>query len=141
MIREAKLSDMPEILRMARLFAESLDIPLDDESALDTAEGLIKSENAVLLIGDGVMASALAYPLYLNRYITIAQELFWWVDKDKRGNGSGREILVGLEQWARNIGAHQLSMMTMQGASPRFVEQVYLDNGYKPFENTYIKEF
>ena len=140
-IREAELSDLPELMRMGRLFAKSIGIPMHDESTLDTVEGLIDSDDAVLLIGDGVMAGALAYPLYLNKHITVAQELFWWVDEDKRGNGSGREVLAGLEKWAQGIGAHYLSMMTMQGTSPSFVERVYLDNGYKPFENTYIKVF
>ena len=141
MIREAKSSDFPELLRMGRGFSESIGIPMDDESALDMAERLIDSDDSVLLIGDGVMAGALAYPLYFNKNIVVAQELFWWVDKDKRGNGIGRDILEALEQWALGVGAHQLMMLAVHDTSPDFVEQVYLHNGYKPFENTFVKAF
>ena len=141
MIREAKSSDFPELLRMGRGFSESLGIPLDDVSALDMAERLIDSDDAVLLIGDGVMAGALAYPLYFNKNVVIGQELFWWVDKDKRGNGVGRDILDALEQWAKSVGASQLTMLAMQDTSPDFVDQVYLHNGYKPFENAFVKAF
>ena len=139
MIREAEFSDFPEIIRMGREFSESIGVPLDDESTLDTAENLIKSDSSVLLIGEGVMAGALAYPLYLNNNIIIAQELFWWVDKDKRGNGIGRELLTALEQWAKSVGAQQLIMIAMSNTSTEFVEQVYLRNGYKPFEKTFVK--
>ena len=129
MIREAELSDLPEIIRMGRLFAQSLGIPLDDETTLDTAENLIASDSSVLLIDEGVMAAALAYPLYLNKHITVAQELFWWVDEDKRGNGLGRDVRDALEDWAQGVGANQLTMIAMSDTSTEFVEQVYLRNG------------
>ena len=140
MIREAELSDLPELVRMGRLFAQSIGIPLDDESTLDTLENLIDSESSVLLIGEGVMAGALAYPLFFNKDITVAQELFWWADKDRRGSGIGRDILMSLEQWAQSIGAHHLTMLAMD-TSPEYVDAVYIRNGYKPFEKTFVKGF
>ena len=139
MIREAQISDFPEIIRMGREFAKSIGIPLDDESTLDTAENLIESDSSVLLIDEGVMAGVMAYPLYLNKNIVVAQELFWWVDEDKRGNGTGREILEAMENWARGVGANQLTMIAMSDTSPEFIEQVYLRDGYKPFEKTFVK--
>jgi len=138
-IREAGASDFPEIIRMGRAFAKSIGIPLDEESTLDTAVNLIDSENSVLLIGEGVMAGATAYPLYFNKNVVIAQELFWWVDKDKRSNGIGREILAELERWAQSVGASQLTMLAVHDTSPDFVSQVYLRNGYHPFEKTFVK--
>ncbi|KKL84866.1 hypothetical protein LCGC14_1960440 [marine sediment metagenome] len=139
MIREAEFSDFPEIIRMGRLFAKSLGVAVDDESILDTAENVINSSESVLLIGEGVMAAALAYPFYFNKNMIVAQELIWWVDKEKRSSGLGRELLTALEQWAKSVGAQQLIMIAMSDTSTEFVEQVYLRNGYKPFEKTFVK--
>ena len=139
MIREAELSDLPEIVRMGRLFGAAVGAPIDDESILDTAENVINSDESVLLIGEGVMAAALTYPFYFNKNMLVAQELIWWVDKDKRGSGVGRDLLMALEQWAKGIGATQLIMIAMSDTSTEFVERVYLRNGYKPFEKTFVK--
>lgn len=139
MIREAEISDLPEVIRMGREFAKSIGIPLDDESTLDSAENLINTDFGVLLIGDGSMAGALAYPLFFNKNILIAQELMWWVDREKRGTGAGMEILEALEAWARNVGAKQLSMLAIHDTSPDYVDSVYIKNGYKPFEKSFVK--
>ncbi len=139
MIREAEISDLPEIVRMGRLFGAAVGAPVDDVSILDTAENVINSDESVLLIGEGVMAAALAYPFYFNKTMLVAQELIWWVDKDKRGSGIGRDLLMALEQWAKGVGATQLIMIAMSDTSTEFVERVYLRNGYKPFEKTFVK--
>jgi len=139
MIREAEISDLPEIIRMGVLFADSLGIPFDLETTIETAEKVMTSDDSVLLVDDGAMAAAVTYPLFLNKDIIIAQELLWWVDKDKRGTGVGRDILEALEEWARIVGADKLTMIAMHDTSPDFIDQVYLSNGYEPFEKTFVK--
>ncbi len=140
-IREATGDDLGEIFRMGRAFADAVGVPFDEDSAAQTAVHLIEGDDGVLLIGDGAMAGALAYPLFLNHNIKAAQELFWWVDKDRRGNGLGTDLLESLEQWAQSVGADQLVMLSMHASTPQFIDNVYLANGYKPFEKTYIKVF
>jgi len=140
MIRQAVIEDMPEILEMGKAFADSLGIPFDEQTAIGTANDLINSADSVLLIERGAMAGAVAYPLFLNQHIKIAQELFWWVDKKKRGNGIGIQILNALELWAESIGASQLTMLAMHNSSD-YVDNIYLAHGYTPFERTFIKAF
>ena len=140
MIRQAVIEDMPEILEMGKAFAGSLGIPFDEQTAVKTAGELINSADGVLLIDDGAMAGALAYPLFFNQHIKVAQELFWWVDKEKRSNGIGIQILDALELWAESIGASQLTMLAMHN-SPTYVDNIYLANGYTPFERTFVKAF
>lgn len=139
MIRQAEISDLPEIVRMGVLFAASVGIPFDIETTLETAEKVMSSPDSVLLVDDGAMAAAVTYPLFLNKNIKIAQELLWWVDKDKRGTGVGHDILNALEEWAQSVGADKLTMMAMHDTSPDFIDQVYLRNGYQPFEKTFVK--
>jgi len=140
-IRQAEISDLPEIVRMGILFADSVGIPFDYDTTLETAGKVMSSPDSVLLVGGGTMAAAVTYPLFLNNNIKIAQELLWWVDKDKRGTGVGGDILLALEEWAKSVDADKLIMMSMHDTSPDFIDQVYLRNGYQPFEKTFVKDF
>lgn len=141
MIREAAEDDLLDILAMGEAFSRSIGVPFDPGSATETARHLMEHPDGVLLFDDGAMAGALAYPLFLNHNIKVAQELFWWVDPEQRGNGLGTDLLEGLETWAQSVGADQLVMLSMHTSSPNFIDNVYLANGYKPFERTFIKVF
>ena len=139
LIREATLDDMPEILRMGVLFCKQAGIQPDAESIRTTAYELMDSDASVILIGDGAMAGALAYPMYMNRDIIVAQELFWWVDKDKRNEGAGAKIMAALELWAKSIGAKRMTMIGLE-SSPAHIDAFYKSSGYKPLEISYWKD-
>ena len=141
MIRHAEISDLPEIIRMCTAFCKTVGVPIDEQSAIDTTVNLINSDLGVALIGDGSMAGAIAFPMFFNKNILAAQELVWWVDKDKRSGGEGMEMLKALESWAGSVGAKQLIMLSMSDTSPQHVDELYLNNGYKPLEKTFVKVF
>jgi len=138
-IREANHSDIPEIIRMGELFSKEAGLEPDAETIAETMSGVIDSDDGLLLIGDGAMAIAVAYPLFMNSSIKVVQELAWWVDVEKRSGGIGRALLNGIQDWAINIGANRIMMIALE-SSPDHVDRFYRINGFKPMEKTYFKE-
>jgi GNAT superfamily N-acetyltransferase len=138
-MRDATESDIDDILKMGAEFTDALGVIYDPESALKTAKWLMDADDGVLLIDEGAMAGALIYPHFFNQGRKIAQELFWWVSEPYRGNGVAMQLLRGLEDWAKNNGASALHMVAMNELGN--VGQIYERRGYKPLEQTYMKEF
>ena len=138
-MRLATIDDMDEILRMGKSFADALNEPSDIDSIEDTAINLIDDDIGVLLIEEHAMAGALVVPNFFDMNRLIATELFWWVDKEARGNGAGKRLLNGLESWARSKGAERLSMIAMDSLSD--VGKLYERAGYCKFETSYLRKF
>lgn len=137
MIREAELTDLPEISRMGAAFAKAAGLPADMQAILDTAEHMINTEGSVILITDGGMIGGIAYPHFFNNEVLIVQELFFWVDEDQRGNG--RLLLDSFEDWAVGIGAHKVMMIALESQRPQAVGNLYKRRGYTCLEHTYQK--
>lgn len=136
-MRHATKEDIPEIVRMGEDFCKALHEEYDEDSIAETALSLIENPDAVLLFEDGGMAAAMVIPAFLNYGVLNAAELFWWIDPEKRGNGSGLELLKGLEMWARSKGADRLSMIEMSGFE---VGKLYEKHGFEKAETTFVKQ-
>lgn len=144
MIREAQRADLLAILRMGRAFSEAINETHDRESIVQTAEWLMTDPGATLQVWENGeihgMAAAILVPVFIDRSRTQATELFWWVDPDSRQSGAGRDLLNGLESWAKAQGAARLSMMSMHSLD-NGVGKLYERAGYVLTEQTYIKDF
>ncbi len=139
-MREATYKDIPEIVRMGKAFADAVEEDHDIESIEQTAHELIDSDIGVILIDKHAMAGALVVPNFFHKSRLIATELFWWVDKEARGNGAGQRLLNGLESWAKSKDAERLTMVGMESLDPR-VGILYQRAGYRKFETTYVRTF
>lgn len=82
----------------------------------------------------------LSSPLYANRDVRVAGELFWWVDEAARGSGVGVQLLEKIEQQAVAKGIHLLSMMTLESVNPQASGALYERAGYRLSEHTYHKQ-
>ena len=90
MIRPAVETDIPAIVRMARLFYDTTTYteitPMDDDTVADLAQQLMGS---VLLVAEqqnqlvGMVGLVIA-PFFFNRSILTAHEVVWWVDPGAR---------------------------------------------------------
>lgn len=147
-IRQATPDDLSDILRMGSdFFAASGFAAIADAdtlSMIETAEGLMKNEAAVLLVADidgelVGMAGAVSYPFYFNREHLTGQELFWWVDPRHRSDGAGKALMEGIEAWARSIGMHSLMMVAIPSLEGESVGKLYQRAGFKPAEQNYIR--
>lgn len=137
MIREAESSDLPELMRMGLAFTASIHQPLDPEIFVNTLENMMDNDDAFLVITEGGTASGLVYASYLDGNL-MAQELWWWVDEDKRANGIGGALLSAFETWAASKGANRILLTATHDSTD--IGPFYISHGYQPQEHIYMKD-
>lgn len=135
MIREATVSDIPEIMAMGKAFADEAGVTervgWDDTAVHTLLEQLIDSPDGILLVGDRCMIGGLvfAHPFSGRR---VFQEMFW------RSHGrEGLRLLQAAEDKARELGAERSVMIGMHDLPS--VGKLYARRGYEPAEQAYIK--
>lgn len=142
MIRLANNNDMPELLRMGKLFFDTSGYSdITSFNKKDTKILLKKLIREGLLLTDGksAMLGFLVFPIFMNSSCLIAQELFWWVDKDSRGTGVGVEILKKAEELAKEYGASSMIMLSIKELDGDRVNKLYEKLGYKQREQSFVR--
>lgn len=145
MIRPATPEDIPHILRMGRLFWSQTayaSLPYCIDSMAFSCRQMMGAGLLLMAETTGQVSGsigALTCPLYANRAILAAAELWFWVEPDHRSSGVGKELLLGLEAAAKARGVHLLSMLALEAVEPEKAKQIYLRAGYTPAEHTYLK--
>lgn len=145
-IRSATLNDAQAILSMGQKFHSiaGFEFNYDHISVLKTIQQLIVEPNGILLIAEseGVpigMIGGLIYPHYMDNSHLTGQELFFWVNPEKRGSSVAVELLKSCESTAKERGAQSFSMMSLANVNPEKANKLYLKLGYKPLEHTFTK--
>lgn len=140
-MRQAATEDVAEILRMGELFFNSNVWPegvfFNKESAELTAHNLIENEDSIIIIDEGGMIAGMVFPFYFTGEIA-GQELFWWVDEERRGS-LGLRLITALENWARGRGAKHFSMVALEAGSPEKISRVYERRGYLAMEHHFMR--
>ena len=142
MIRLAILDDMPELLRMGKAFFDVSGYgKLTDFNAQDTELILISliEQDSLLTDGKGGMIGFLVFPMFMNSSYTLSQELFWWVDEDKRKTKLGVELLKAAEHQSKSLGAESMIMLSINDLNGDKVNKLYESLGYKRQEQTYTR--
>lgn len=142
-IRKGTTRDFEAILDMAREFwgYTSYTEPFDRESVLSWIKTshdhglLVVLEKAMRPVG---FAAAILSPLLGNRKVFMATEIGYWINVESRG--FGRELLVGLEEAAREVGASYMNMVALQTLMPKRAEHLYEKAGYQKAETLWMKE-
>lgn len=112
----------------------------DYESTLDTLLQLMQSGVVKVATQDSEVvgiAGGIIYPWYFNKQDITAQEVFWWVEPDHRGNGLGKELFKAFEDAIKQKGAKSLTMVALD--SNKDIGKVYKKEGYSPSEHSYIR--
>lgn len=68
---------------------------------------------------------------------TVATELFWFVNKESRGQGL--KLFNEFERWAEVQGAKRISMIHLTNLAPDALRKLYLKRGYREVEVHFIK--
>ena len=142
MIRPAEENDLPILLRMGKAFFDASGYNKETEfNELDTEEMLKKLIEAGSLLTDGEsgMIGFLVFPIFMNNSHLIAQELFWWVDEDKRKTKLGLNLLQAAEKAAKDQGASSMLMLSLNDLNGEKVNNLYKSLGYSARETTYMR--
>lgn len=95
---------------------------------LETGICLIKEKEGVFL---GMVDQ---HPL--NPDLLIAQELMWWVTKEKRGSPLGYRLLKEFEKEAKIFGASVISIGLMEKTPVKHISKL----GYTRSETSFVKD-
>lgn len=145
MIFQATQEDIPEIIRMGRLFWSQTpysEIPFCPDSIAFTCQQMIDRRLLLIATVKGTIAGAvgaMSSPLYANRDVLVAAELFWWVEPEFRNSGIGKEMLISIEQACRDAGVYRFSMMAFEQIELEKAAAVYQRCGYVPTERSFCK--
>ena len=143
MIIQAIENEVNQILLLGNQFAEESEfVRFNSDVAIENVKKIIATNIGILflaydnskLIG---MICGIKYPDFLTGLLT-ATELFWFVDKRKRG--VGLKLLSKFESWARKENCKNIIMMHLSDSMPETVKTIYEKKGYKHLESHYIKE-
>lgn len=134
MIRSATPDDIPAIVEMGRRFYCKAGLPgeYSDQAMAHFVDGLIR--HGVVLIGARSMLGGVIAPVYCAPDWWQAVEMFWW-SEDRRGI----DLLAAFEAWARERGANEVRMSSVQASRGEAVGRVLARLGYETAETSYSK--
>lgn len=146
-IRPATEADISAIVETGARFH---DVAGWSDIASYDAEDCARSIGAMMSNGSGVflvaedagkivgIAGGVVYPLYFNAGHQSGQELFLWVDPERR-DGLGGSMLTALEAAARDAGCDSWAMIALDMMRPRETGLLYQRRGYRPSEHSWIR--
>ena len=148
-IERPTYQDLPGMVEGGRKFFhhsrfDKWGLGYDAEGFARVVLGLIQMPTMLVLIakdGNDVVGSiaASSFPWLLDPSQLMVQEIWWWVDKEYRGN-VGKMLMGGLEAWCKDIGAKHLLMIGLADDRLRRMDKLYGRMGFSPIELQYHKE-
>lgn len=142
MIRLAEEKDFDILLRMCKSFFDASGysdrFEYNEPDVKELVRALI-TDKTMITDGKSGMLGFILSPALMNRSQIIAQELFWWVDEDKRGGKLGLDLLKAAEEQATELGASQLLMLSLTKLNGGKVNKLYESRGYEPRESVYMR--
>lgn len=147
-IRHAQPEDLPALIEMGREFFEQSGnarfTTFDEPSLTTTLIGLMSGVPAGCVLvadigGDVVgMAGCVVFPFYANMNTLIGQEVFLWVNPERRG-AVGDALLDELEAEATRKGAKLFINANIAGERDKAFARYYRRRGCVPAEQTHIR--
>jgi hypothetical protein len=139
-IRDATPDDIPRLVEMGtRFLTESVysgKVLVNPEAITRTMGLLLASDVGALFVSelDGVVTGMIGLMVFEHPFTgqRAAQELFWWVEPEHRGNGL--KLLKRGEQWAAAAGAQHIHMVAPTPAVGHLYERLsygYLEAVYQ----------
>lgn len=142
MIRLAALDDLGVLQEMCKSFFDasgySKDTIYNESDVHDLLVNLIEND-WLLTDGESGMLGFVIFPMIMNRAHLMAQELFWWVNEDKRGSSLGISLLSSAEKLAKEHGAKTMLMLSLNDLAGEKVNKLYRSRGYVPRESVYMR--
>ena len=147
-IRHATFEDAEQIAYLGCMFHEQafgndiLEYDIDD--CIVSLEGFIGQPNFICMVADVggrfvSFGSLILSPVYFNHSHISCEELFWWADPESNYPGIGMKLKKGMEEEAKDRGALSIQMKSISALNGERMANLYIRNGYKPSENSFIK--
>jgi GNAT superfamily N-acetyltransferase len=141
-VRKATIDDVGSLADMMMdshrdpIFAEIAETQREYVEKWFTA--LVSTGNAAIAMKDGKPIGAVVlvvFPLFYHPAHIVAQSAFWWVSREHRGSGTGRELMKHGEEIARELGASVMLWTARKDSAG--AARLCLEHGYKLGESYY----
>jgi hypothetical protein len=147
-IRHATFEDAEQIAYLGCMFHEQafgndiLEYDIDD--CIVSLEGFIGQPNFICMVADVggrfvSFGSLILSPVYFNHSHISCEELFWWADPESNYPGIGMKLKKAMEEEAKDRGALSIQMKSISALNGERMANLYIRNGYKPSESSFIK--
>jgi hypothetical protein len=147
-IRHATFEDAEQIAYLGCMFHEQafgndiLEYDLDD--CIVSLEGFIGQPNFICMVADVggrfvSFGSLILSPVYFNHSHISCEELFWWADPESNYPGIGMKLKKRMEEEAKKRGVESIQMKSISALNGERMANLYIRNGYKPCEQSFIK--
>ena len=143
MIIQATEKEVDQIVTLANEFSkESKFARFNIDVLIPNIKNIVNNNIGVLFLAydNGELIGTICgikYPDLLSGELT-ASELFWFVNKRKRGVGIN--LLNRFEGWAKDQGCKRIVMTYLSDSMPKTVKTIYEKRSYEYLESNYIKE-
>lgn len=142
-IRAATAADLPRLAGLARQFYAASRVlrRFEIECFVAFWTGMLAGGAGVIFLAEageniaGVIGG-LVYPEPYSGEL-LAQEFFWYVDEQQRGQGV--RLYLRFERWARERGCAEIRMAHLVDSMPEKVARFYERAGYTKVETLYSK--
>ncbi len=142
MIRELDISEVDSLIPLAmEFYSDSRFLGVFDIEKFRQIWAQLLSSGGVIFVDDreGVPAGVIGGFLHSELYASniLAEEMFWFAAKDRRG--SGVALYRAFEAWARARGAESIQMVHLTDSMPEKLEAFYSRMGFEQVETRYSK--
>lgn len=143
-VRQAKIQDRDEFVRLANLFLteSSYPIKMNLMKLMTSFLRAIELDEIVLFVAEdnnklvGMLVGVVNESLFSND--KIASELAWFVEKEYRGTSMALRLLAEFEKWAKLQDCSFIAMIDLHRVND--LENMYNKLGYELAEKTYMKK-
>lgn len=139
-MKVATEEDFDVVYKLANNFIASADFGtlIDDTRIQELLKDFLsgdKKKNIILLYEDYGMILGTVIPFVFGTK-TIAAELAWWVNPDKRRTRAGAKLIEAFEYWAKLAGCAAVTATALTDSLGKYYEK----HGYKLYDRAYMKE-
>ena len=137
----ATIEDTTEIVEMAMKFMATTGYTeySNEETITQLVNNILTGQQneMIILLKSGVgFLAGMRSPFVFGPHF-IASEIAWWIEPDKRKEGTGAELVEAFEYWAKNVaGCTMITLTALDDSVGKFYEK----KGYKLYERAYMKQ-
>lgn len=147
-VREAELEDIEVVTGLLEAFIKEANLKgfgeYDRNRVIESSARMIQGQGSTIFLADNEDKTLGVLGLFLTStwfsLALVAQETFWFVSPEGRGNGVGAALLKSAEFWARSQGAQNIIMAANANGTEEVANEAYLSFGYERTETHYRKE-
>jgi len=147
MIRKAEDKDIDELIGLSEAFFEE---SLNDYGLTCERETLRELlgfyvENLIVIVSEeekkisGYIVGTIQTSIF-DKSQVIAQEMAWYVKKEKRNGRIGIELMYAFEKECKEKNVNLIAMAHMGNLNADVLDKYYRKHNYKLLERQYIKE-